>query len=411
MGILWNRELKKLALALLAISAAALMVINFITTSYRFNQNREYTIAVAELVDSVMEAYPETSEESLMQVLNQRGSAENAELLLSQYGVFLGDEDQTFAAQKQRSMLFQWGLNLFVIALAACIIGVVFYYLARRQMRLQGICNYMEELVRGNYYLDIQDNGDDELSGLKNEVYKLTVSFREQAQRAVENRKALADSVADISHQLKTPLTSVTVLVDNLSESEEMSENTRRRFLTEITRQLAGVNWLVTTMLKLSRLEAGVVELEHNPLSVAALTEEVCEKLELNAEWNQVELCADIPGEIEITGDFQWLSEAILNIVKNAIEHSPAGKTVELRAEANDIYTLLTVHNWGTVIPKDEQRQLFERFYRGETSRPDSVGIGLALAREIIIRLGGYVTVESEEGRGTTFFIKFLKCH
>ena len=269
----------------------------------------------------------------------------------------------------------------------------------------------MEELSRGNYGLDIQDNGDNELSGLKNEVYKLTVFFREQAQQAAANRRALADSVADISHQLKTPLTSVMVLADNLSESEGMPEETRRYFLSEITRQITGISWLVSTLLKLSRLDAGVVELKQEPLSVARLADEVCGKLEVNAEWNQVAFSVDIPDRIVIRGDFQWLTEAVLNIVKNAIEHSPAGSVVEIRAEDNDVYTLLTVHNWGQEIPDEDQRHLFERFYRGGSARSDSIGIGLALAKEIVARLGGYITVESKEEKGTFFFIKFLKCH
>ena len=166
-----------------------------------------------------------------------------------------------------------------------------------------------------------------------------------------------------------------------------------------------------STLLKLSRLEAGVVELKQESISVVRLANEVCEKLELNAEWSQVELNVDIPDEIEILGDFQWLAEAVLNIVKNAIEHSTTGSVVELRADDNDVYTLLTVHNWGAKIPDEEQRHLFERFYRGGSARSDSVGIGLALAKEIVDRLGGYITVESQEENGTFFFIKFLKCH
>lgn len=411
MRLLWNREIRKLATVLLAVSIAALLFCNLIMAAYRSNQNREYTLAVAALVGSVIEAYPQASEENLIRVLNQAGGAKVGEQLLRQYGVFADSGNDTFAGQKQRTDLLQWGVNLLVAALAAVIMGVVFFYLGRRQERLRGMCNYMEELVRGSYGLEIQDNGDDELSGLKNEVYKLTVFLREQARQAAANRRALADSVADISHQLKTPLTSVMVLVDNLSESDEMPEDTRRRFLTEITRQLSGVTWLVSTLLKLSRLEAGVVELEQKQLSAAELMKEVCEKLEMNAEWNQVELHMDVSDEILISGDFQWLTEAFMNVAKNAIEHSDAGSVVELAASDNDVYTLFTVHNWGAVIPEEELTHLFERFYRGGSARSDSVGIGLALSKEIIARQGGYITVESDKEKGTIFSIRFLKCH
>ena len=269
----------------------------------------------------------------------------------------------------------------------------------------------MEELVRGNYALDIQDNDDDELSGLKNEIYKLTVFFREQAKQAAANRLALADSVADISHQLKTPLTSVTVLVDNLLDSEEMEADTRRRFLMEISGQLSGVTWLVSTLLKLSRLDAGVVELENRPLQVCSLVQEVLNRLELIAELRQVELCAEIPETLQISGDDQWLTEALLNVVKNAIEHSNAGGRVIMKAEENDIYTLLAVQNHGEPISEEEQKHLFERFYRGNSAKKESVGIGLALAKEIVEKQNGYITVESGKEKGTFFFIKFMKCH
>ena len=411
MKLLWNRELKRLTFMLSAAGLLALFACNLLMYRYRMDQRREYTMAVAALINSVKETYPEVSEESMIQVLNGSVSTERGKRILEQYGVFVDRGMDTFAGQEHRMMAFQWELCLLVATSVVGVSVIVLIYLRERQERLRKICGYMEELARGNYGLDIQDNGDDELSGLKNEIYKLTVFFREQARTAAANRKALADSVADISHQLKTPLTSVMVLVDNLSENEGMPEETRRHFLTEITRQLTGVSWLVSTLLKLSRLDAGVVELKQEPVSVTRLINEVCEKLELNAEWNQVGLSVDIPDEITILGDFQWLTEAVLNIVKNAIEHSPAGSEVELCAEDNDVYTMLTVHNWGLEIPKEEQGHLFERFYRGGSPRSDSVGIGLALAKEIIVRHGGYITVESQEEKGTFFFIKFLKCH
>ena len=420
MKLLWNKELKRLAIELSVAGLLVLVFCNFIIYRYRAYQIREYTMAVAALIGSVTEAYPGISEESIIQVLNQSDntgytdnmkSADIGIHILEKYGVFLDGEVGTFVGQERHMITLQLELCMLVVASSIGTLVIVFLYLKKRQEGLRNICGYMEELARGNYGLDIQDNGDNELSGLKNEVYKLTVFFREQAQQAAANRKALADSVADISHQLKTPLTSVMVLADNLSESEEMPEATKRHFLSEISRQLTGISWLVSTLLKLSRLDAGVVELKQEPLSVARLAKEVCEKLELNAEWNQVELSVDISDGIVIRGDFQWLTEAVLNIVKNAIEHSDAGSVVELRADDNDVYTLLTVHNWGPEIPDEEQRHLFERFYRGGLARSDSIGIGLALAKEIVARLGGYITVESKEEKGTFFFIKFLKCH
>ena len=411
MKLNWNRELKKLCVELIAVSLLILLLCNLILAGYRANSNREYHQILASLVGSVMEAYPDTSEDELILMLNGQGNTEIGEQILRQYGIFLENENDAIPVQKRRATAMQWEMNLMFTAFAAGLIGIIFFYLNKRQKQIQRISDYMEELVRGNYALDIQDNDDDELSGLKNEIYKLTVFFREQAKQAAANRLALADSVADISHQLKTPLTSVTVLVDNLLDSEEMEADTRRRFLMEISGQLSGVTWLVSTLLKLSRLDAGVVELENRPLQVCSLVQEVLNRLELIAELRQVELCAEIPETLQISGDDQWLTEALLNVVKNAIEHSSAGGRVIMKAEENDIYTLLAVQNHGEPISEEEQKHLFERFYRGNSAKKESVGIGLALAKEIVEKQNGYITVESGKEKGTFFFIKFMKCH
>lgn len=411
MKIVWNRELKKLAAAFAAVWLLALAVINLSMAGYRAAWNREYQSALAAMIGSVQEAYPQARVEDVIPVLNGSDPDGRGWKLLQKYGGFLNGTEIAFYGSRRQVNILQWRLNLTAAVLGAALAGGMFFYLARRQKRIQGICGYMEELARGNYRLDIRENSDDELSGLKNEVYKLTVFFREQAEKAAANRRALADSVADISHQLKTPLTSVTVLVDDLADNEDMDENTRRRFLAEISSQISGVSWLVTAMLKLSRLDAGVVELERKPLKLHALIEEVCGRMELPAELAEVELRREIPEEIQIFGDGQWLTEAFLNVVKNAVEHSEPGGTVEIGAQENDVYTMVTVKNRGEVIPEEDQKHLFERFYRGSTAGKDSVGIGLALTREILKQQNGTVSVESDAEKGTRFFIKFLKCH
>ena len=191
-------------------------------------------------------------------------------------------------------------------------------------------------------------------------------------------------------------------------ENQEMDIGIRKRFLQEISNQLSGVTWLVSTLLKLSRLDAGVVELEKNYLELKPLAENVYDKLELLTQWRQVELKIRIPGHVWVIGDASWLTEAFINLVKNAIEHSRPEGRVEMTAEENEVYTLVTVRDYGDGINEEEQKHLFERFYRGRSAGADSVGIGLALSKEIIVRHGGYISVESEEGKGTTFFVKFI---
>lgn len=411
MKFYWNKEVRRLTAMLMIILFVGGLCVNFVIDRYCSAVNREFNLAVASMLDSVKHAYPEVSEEELMILLDGNAESGTGERLLGQYGVFLEEKGSTFAGLKEREAGFCRIVIVVFLLTGGIFMALLFVYLRHRQKEIGKLCSYMDEIGRGNFSLEVSHNRDDELSGLKNELYKLTIFLREQAKQAADNRKALADAVADISHQLKTPLTSVTVLVDNLWENQDMEPAIRRRFLLEISGQISGVSWLIATLLKLSRLDAGVVELEHKPLSVKALVENVYRKLELSAEWRQVELRLQIPGEIWIRGDEQWLTEAFLNLVKNAVEHSNAGGEVLVAAEENDVYTLVTVRDHGAGISPEEQKHLFERFYRGRSAGADSVGIGLSLAKEIITRQGGYIAVDSGKESGTVFLIKFIKCH
>lgn len=408
----WNKEVKRLIISLAMVLLLGIIFCGVVMDIYCGAINKEFNLAVASMLDCLQEAYPEASGEELMEILGQGGDGSGkGEELLGKYGIFPGEAGSAFPVIGKKEGLYFSIFSFGGLLTAGGVFFVLLAYLARRQREIGQICTYMDEVGRGNFSLDMSDNRDSELSSLKNELYKLTIFLKEQAREAVENRKALADAMADISHQLKTPLTSVTVLVDNLTENQNMDIATRNRFLREISNQLSGVTWLVATLLKLSRLDAGVVELERKPLELKLLVEETCGKLELLAEWRQVELVMEIPGTIWISGDTQWLTEAFLNLVKNAIEHSVPGGKVELTAEENEVYTLVTVRDYGEGMDAEEQRHLFERFYRGRSAGADSVGIGLALSKEIIARQGGYITAESGEGQGTAFFIKFIKCH
>lgn len=288
---------------------------------------------------------------------------------------------------------------------------VLVFYFRRRQREIEELCGYVRQVSRGNYNIDVTGNRDTELSSLKNELYKVTVLLKEQAAGAVKSRRALADAMADISHQLKTPLTSVRVLTDNLLENEGMEPDVRSRFLHEISGQLSGVTWLINALLRISRLDAGVVQMEVRSLSLRALLEEVCSRLEFLSELRQVTLRLKMEENIRIFGDDGWLKEAFLNLVKNALEHSYSGGEVEIMAEENQVYTQVSIRDYGEGVDVEEQRHLFERFYRGKTAGKNSVGIGLALSKEIIGRQGGYISMESVRGKGTVFFVKFLKCH
>ena len=410
-GLRWNREVRRIVVIILLCGLVGILLCNLLAATYRKRETRKYVLAVASMVGSIKAQFPSIPEEEVIRILNSGENVASGQSLLEKYGVFLGDGNGGFLGWQEDMQRFQVELTLLLLVGLLLFLGGFLAYLGGRQRRIDTFCGYMNALCRGNDNLDIKDNGEDELSGLKNELYKLTVFFREQALHAQQNRQALSEAVADISHQLKTPLTSVTVLVDNLMDNPDMDPMTRHRFLRETSVQLAGVNWLVTTLLKLSRLDAGVVEMERKEVMLLPMARQVAKKLELPAEWRQVELTIGIPPGLSIQGDAQWLAEALLNIVKNAVEHSHEGGRIHIGGEDNEVYTLVTVADNGEGIDPEDQKHMFERFYRGKRAGGDSVGIGLALSKEIVERHGGYVTVESRVNGGTKFFLKFLKCH
>lgn len=405
----WNGEMKGLAVKLFLFAAAGLIFVNAGIGFYKEQMRKEYIQFTGAVLEQVLEAYPNVSQEALIGLLDAESSTQRGQAILARYGVSSEWGSHTFDAQERQLQKLHVFGNLFYVSLFSVGIFCVFLYQHRRQEQIDKLQVYMEQLERGDYCLELEDNADDELSGLRNEIYRLTVLLKEQAGLEQNRRMALADSVANISHQLKTPLTSAIVLADNLVGDEDMKPEVRHHFLTEILRQLTGMSWLITAMLKVSRLEAGVVELNRQRVPVRTLVERCVKGLETLAEWKDVRLELLLQEDIVLNVDESWTIEALGNIVKNAIEHSPAGGSVEINALENEIYTEISICDNGVGISEKERQMLFQRFYRGTTPMEDSVGIGLALSKEVVERQNGRISVESEEGRGTVFCLKFMK--
>lgn len=409
MRLKWNEEIRKLILGMAMFLAVTLVLGNLGIGSFCNQMRQEYTALAAGILDNMRQSYPEISEDELIRLLEAPKYTSEGRELLARYGIFEEYGSRTFGGQEKRLAHFQVGTNLFLLLVLSLGSLRFILYLRKRQRRIEELQCYMEQLSRGNYRLELEENQDDELSGLQGEIYRITVQLRESAALEQRRRKALSDSVADISHQLKTPMTSMTILLDNLTENEDMSQTTQRRFLMEIRRQLMGMSWLIATMLKLSRLEAGVVELERVPLQAQSLVEKCFDRLQTTAEWREVQLKAQLQPGASLTADANWTVEALCNIVKNAIEHSSAGGCVQVMTQENEIYTEIRVTDDGVGISQEEREKLFQRFYRGNSADRDSTGIGLALAKEVVEQQHGHIQVESQEGRGTIFSLKFMK--
>lgn len=285
---------------------------------------------------------------------------------------------------------------------------VTFLFTRWRYRELAKLSAYLERIAAGDYSLDLRDNTEGELSILKSEIYKVTVTLREQAELLKREKRFLADAISDISHQLKTPLTSMFVMIDLLSD-EDLPSDKRTEFTQNLRSQLERLQWLVTSLLKLAKIDAGAIPFKKEAVSVKALIERAAQPLLIPMEIKGETLILSGMDQTSFTGDFQWSAEAITNILKNCIEHTPEGGTISIDFTESPLYTLIRISDNGEGVDPEDLPHLFERFYKGKNARPDSIGIGLAMSQSILQHQGGHIEVRSEKGKGTQFTIKMYK--
>jgi len=276
----------------------------------------------------------------------------------------------------------------------------------KRSREIKRITNIMTEINEGKYTLDITGEREDELSILEDELRKMCVRLREAAELSESDRVVLKKSVEDISHQIKTPLTSISITLDNLSDNPDLSEEKRQEFYGDIRREIRHVNFMVSTLLKLGQLEASTVSFNAQQVRVGDLVGDAVVNTSALADLKDVTVKVEGDEDACVNCDRQWQAEALTNIIKNSIEHSPSGSPLEIVIRDKKISVEIAVTDHGTGIPQKEISHIFERFYSRKAS--SGVGIGLVLAKSIIEAEGGFISVISEEGKGTTFKIEYV---
>lgn len=301
--------------------------------------------------------------------------------------------------------LIDWRAGCLALLLGLLLIGCAFLFALRQYRRLRRLSACLERICAGDYSLDLRDNDEGELSILQNDIHKVTRILNEQNQQLAHEKARLADSMSDMSHQLKTPLTSMMMMADLLQEPTLPPEK-RAEFSQSLHAQLDRLEWLVSSLLKLARLDAGAIPFRPEEHEARAVLEKACAPLFIPAEVRGQTLRIDVPDGMRVKCDLNWTAEALLNVVKNCVEHTPKGGTVTVTARQNPLYAFFTVTDTGEGIEREDQPHLFERFYKGKNASPDSAGIGLAMARTILRAQGGEINATSEPGQGSTFLIK-----
>lgn len=270
----------------------------------------------------------------------------------------------------------------------------------RRKQRVLALTAYLESAVDGQE--TVLSRVEDEYSMLEDELYKTVSELRIAKESAINGRKRQADNLADISHQLKTPLTSMSLMTQLLREDLSPGQ---LEYVQRIDRQLERLNWLTASLLTMSRLDAGTIVFERSSLSFEQLALRASEPYEqVLLERNQ-SLCI-MGGDCHLTCDPHWTSEALLNLIKNCSEHTPADGSITMCASLTPLYAQITVEDTGPGFEPAEIPRIFQRFYRGKHAGSDSVGIGLALSRGILEGQGGIIRAENQSVKGARFIIR-----
>ncbi|WP_281811429.1 sensor histidine kinase [Vallitalea longa] len=287
-------------------------------------------------------------------------------------------------------------------------IGIVFFLFTKaRYKSIASISNQIDLVLHNADRLYIGDSDEGELSILHSEVTKMTLRIREQNDALKKEKEHLADSLADIAHQLRTPLTSANLILSLLAKNPD--ENDRKAFLRETEELLVQMDWLITSLLKLSRLDAGIVVFQSEQIDVNKLICTAIRPFLIPMELHGIQLQIDVPKEVIIQGDSGWLSEGIQNIIKNCIESAGENGKIKIICTHNPLFTEIRIQDNGTGFKKEDLPCLFDRFYRGKNSNATGYGIGLALCKMIITRQDGTITAKNHPQGGAVFTIRFPK--
>ena len=393
------------ALLILSILLPATLFTGIFLWARQAEARRQYA-ALAALAGQITAQYPGVSPEAQLAVLSGEGDPAEGTAFLEKYGYTAADLPVLSSGWGGASLVCVAGgaLSSAGAALSVCLLQN-----RARNREIEALTAYLKEIAAGADALHPEENSEDALSKLKNEIFKLTVRLRETAGENARQRQALSSSLADIAHQIKTPLTSALILLDNIADAPDMDEATRADFINDARAQLRRVSELCVTLLRLSSFDAGTVRLRPERVTPRQLIDAALKNVSVLMDVRGV--AAEVSGDLDapFTADLYWQTEALANIIKNAVEHSEENGVVYITAQNAGLFVSVRVRDTGSGIGEADLPHIFERFYKAENAGPDSFGVGLALAKAVIERDGGSVKAVSAPGKGSTFTVAYSR--
>lgn len=398
-------ELKKYIISTLIVFICLFVLFLFLNIYEYKTYTKNFNNKISAIINVIKKDYPKITDKEIIKIINN-DKVETKDFF-NKYGIDVNNK--SILIKNDRDYHKFLAINLSFLTITVVILLIIYIrYNYKKEKDIKDIIKCIEQINKKNYEIQIDSISEDELSILKNEIYKTTIMLKEAAENSSKDKLNLKKSLEDISHQLKTPLTSILVMLDNIIEDSNMEEKIRNDFIVDIKRNVLNINFLVQSLLKLSKFDANTVHFVKQENDLKTIVEESIKNVSTLCDLRNINIKLNIKENSKIICDDKWQIEALTNIIKNAIEHSKNNSNIIINIKNNNVYSMIEVIDFGEGIAKKDIKHIFERFYKCKNTKTDSIGIGLALAKTIIEEDKGTISVESNKLE-TKFIIKYYK--
>lgn len=398
-------ELKKYIISTLIVFICLFVLFLFLNIYEYKTYTKNFNNKISAIINVIKKDYPKITDKEIIKIINNDTLKTNG--FFNEYGIDVNNK--SILIKNDRDYHKFLAINLSFLTITVVILLIIYIrYNYKKEKDIKDIIKCIEQINKKNYEIQIDSISEDELSILKNEIYKTTIMLKEAAENSSKDKLNLKKSLEDISHQLKTPLTSILVMLDNIIEDSNMEEKIRNDFIVDIKRNVLNINFLVQSLLKLSKFDANTIHFVKQENDLKTIIEESIKNVSTLCDLRNINIKLNIKENSKIICDDKWQIEALTNIIKNAIEHSKNNSNIIINIENNNVYSMIEVIDFGEGIAKKDIKHIFERFYRCKNTKTDSIGIGLALAKTIIEEDKGTISVESNKLE-TKFIVKYYK--
>ena len=405
--MLKNKEVRELILIeiiVLIIGIVSILLLN----KYSYETYKE---AIIEnnlyIIDSIISKHPELENEVIDGIINHDISKSESYEILNKYGLdrldtvdYLNDNSYINKTIRKYNIIY-------ISVLIIIVFSILIIYINKIYNKIRKLSIYTNDILNNKYNMDIREYSEGDISNLKNDLYKMTIKLKEQNELSLKDKIYLQDTLSDISHQLKTPLTSMYV-INELLYDDKLDKSLKKELLNKSKKGLERIEWLITSLLKMSRLDSGSEKLILERVKLINIINKTIEPIKIPLELKNINLNVSCSNDIKVNVDVNWTTEALINILKNAMEHTLENGNINIVCSDNPLYTMISISDDGCGISKKDLPHIFERFYKGMGNK-ESIGIGLNMSKKIIENENGNISVKSKENEGTTFIIKLFK--